>query len=181
MTTKLTTDKAFFREEQRFSQPWIWVVLISSITAVIVLVAVGDKKEIQPENNEELAGLIIGGVILLVSMVGLTWLFLKMKLITCIDSKGLNFRYPPMINKPRWILKAEIESYEVREFKPIKEFGGHGIKTGGKSKGKSYTVSGKTGLQLILKNGDKVLIGTKRKEAIRSAMAKMMMENTTEN
>ena len=44
MTTKLTTDKAFFREEQRFSQPWIWVVLISSITAVIVLVAVGDKK-----------------------------------------------------------------------------------------------------------------------------------------
>ena len=75
MTRNLTTDKAFFREEQRFSQPWIWVVLISSITAVIVLVAVGDKKEIQPENNEELAGLIIGGVILLVSMVGLTWLF----------------------------------------------------------------------------------------------------------
>ena len=177
MKEKRSISKTFFHEEQKFAQPWIWVVLITSITAVIVMVAIGDKKEIQPENNEEMAALIVGGGILLISMIGLTWLFLKMRLITYIDENGINFRYPPMNNKYRRILKSEIESYEVREFKPIKEFGGHGIKTGPKRRGKSFTVSGKTGLQLILKNGDKLLIGTQRKEAMRSAMARLMTEN----
>ena len=42
------------------------------------------------------------------------------------------------------------------------------------------TIKGKTGVQLYLKDGSKLLIGTQRAEAIRRAMDKIMKEEKTE-
>ena len=72
-----------------------------------------------------------------------------------------------------------IEKYEVRKYNAFREYGGYGIKgrkPGRRFRGKgyAYNISGNTGLQLYLKDGKKVLIGTQRGEAIKYAMDKMM-------
>jgi hypothetical protein len=41
----------------------------------------------------------------------------------------------------------------------------------------AYTISGNKGLQLYLKNGREVLLGTERPEAIAKAMKRMFEEN----
>ena len=78
------------------------------------------------------------------------------------------------MSKERFYSKAEIDKYEIRKYHPNREYSGHGVKRGKRKSGKAYTVSGRLGLQLFFSNGEKVLIGTKRKEAIKYAMEKMM-------
>jgi hypothetical protein len=67
---------------------------------------------------------------------------------------------------------VEIESFEVRTYRPVTEYGGWGIK--GSSRNKAYNISGNVGLQLKLKNGRRVLFGTQESQAVEYAMRKMM-------
>jgi hypothetical protein len=103
-----------------------------------------------------------------------------MKLVVEIRADGIHFRYPPMINKFRKIGRKDILRVEVREYMPIKEYGGWGIKTGSKKYGKAYNVKGKEGLQLYLKDGSRLLFGTQRKVAIGAAADKMMNASSPE-
>ena len=176
-------SKIIFSEEQKYRTPWIWLVIFPAIGVLIFLLKLNELKSdfANPVGEDGLSGLIILEGFLFVFMVGLTILFYKMKLITQIKLDGIHFRYPPFINKERIISKANIRKYEVRKYNPNREFKGHGVKKGKRFKktGLAYTVSGRIGLQLFLKNGDKILIGTKRKEAIKYAMDKLM--KTIEN
>lgn len=130
----------------------------------------GEKYGIQEEDK---IGLIVMAGVLFIWMILLTFLFYKIKLTTKINSDGIYVKYPPMFFKEKFISKEEVERFEVRTFKPLSEYGGHGVKKGKKS-GKCYTISGKTGLQLYLTTKERILIGTKRHEAIKYAMNKMM-------
>ena len=127
-----------------------------------------------PDERDDIIGMIVLGIIMFVMMVGLTILFYKMKLITKISPDGLYYTYPPMVSKEKFISKAEISKYEIRKYNPNMEYSGHGVKKGRRKSGKAYTVSGRIGLQLYLTDGQKILIGTKRKEAMKYAMNKMM-------
>ncbi|MEZ5199495.1 MAG: hypothetical protein R2764_24855 [Bacteroidales bacterium] len=171
-------SKSLYSEEQKFTTPWIFLVIFPTLASVIFLLKYNEWSEqgINGSGKEDFFGLIVLGGIMLIMMVGLTILFYKMKLIVQIKSDGIYFRYPPIIRKERFISKGEINKYEVRKYNPNREYGGHGVKKGKRMKqtGKAYTVSGRIGLQLYLSNGQKILIGTKRKEAIQHAMDKIM-------
>lgn len=176
--------KTLFTEEQQNRQPWIWLIMLPGLLGSFIYFGIGINKQIiggEEFGNKPMSdtGLIIVAVFTTLVMVGLTLLFYKMKMITEIRENGIYFRYPPLIRKFKVIHIDEIESYAIRDFKPIKEYGGHGVKTGTRKFGKSYTVYGNTGLQLVLKNGQKILLGTQRKEALRSAMVKMMAGGPT--
>lgn len=179
--------RALFKEEQRFRQPWMWLLLIPSFITTIVLFGYGFEKQLfqgetwgdNPMSDE---GLLIMGIFVFLMMIGLTILFYKMKLITEIREDGIYYRYPPMIMKFRMIKPDNIEKYEIRKYKPIKEYGGWGIKTNGlKTKrqkfGTAYNVSGNIGLQLQLSHGKKILFGTQRGNALKHAMDKMMSKD----
>ena len=109
--------------------------------------------------------------------VGLFTLFIKMKLIVKVSETGLYFRFPPLILKEKEIRKDEIQTFSIREYKPVREYGGWGIKYGKRQTGKAYNVKGNIGMQLVLKNNRKVLFGTQRADAFQRAMVKMMKEN----
>lgn len=61
-----------------------------------------------------------------------------------------------------FILKLVFKRFFVREYKPILEYGGYGIRYS--FSGKAYNVRGKMGLQLKFKDGGKLLIGTQKME-----------------
>ncbi len=124
-------------------------------------------------NNPGSTGLLVFVLVLdLVIMLGIIWLFLKMSLQVEIREGGLHYKFPPLLVKWKIIAKEEIESFIVRTYRPVSEFGGWGIK--GSSRKKAYNVSGNIGLELVLKNGRKVLFGTQKSQAIKYAMEKMM-------
>ena len=55
-----------------------------------------------------------------------------------------------------------MEQCYVRKYSPLREYGGWGVR-GSFGKNKAYNVKGNQGIQIELKKGGKVLVGTQRK------------------
>ena len=191
-------SKVLFREEQTQQSLWVKLLMIAATAAgvgpfvyglysqLVLGIPFGDK----PISN---TGLILFTLFVVVLIFLANLLVFKSKLITVIDKEAIRFRYPPMINKERIIRKEFIEKFIVRKYKPLAEYGGYGIKKRRlrysvndkdrpagvqrtrfkKIKSTAYTMNGKYGLQLYLKDGKELLIGTQRPEAIKRAMEKM--------
>jgi hypothetical protein len=179
-------EKLLFKEEQRFSQWRLGFVLLLSFSAFIPFLYGVYSQEIlnKPygENPMSISGLIITGSFFVLIMTLVFYFFTQARLKTRITYDGIGIAFPPIMKKWKNYAPKEIEKYEVRLYKPFREFGGHGMKGKKRKFGQSYTMSGKVGLQLYLKNGRKILVGTQRKQAIEYAMEKMMKsENSKEN
>jgi hypothetical protein len=169
--------KVLFKEEQRFNQWWLWLIIISAtlISTIPFMIGIYTQEVLGKPwgNNPGSTGLLVFVLVLdLVIMLGIIWLFLKMSLQVEISEEGLHFKFPPLLVKWKIIAKDEIESFTVRTYRPVSEFGGWGIK--GSSRKMAYNMSGNIGLELVLKNGRKVLFGTQKSQAIKYAMEKMM-------
>ena len=149
-----------FKEEQSFRQTWLIVVLI---IASIVPVAMMIKKYLKADTTLSTQEFLITiGVILL--SISLIFFF---KLTTKIDEVGIHYQFFPLHFKVKTIPWNTISKAYVRTYYPISEFGGWGLRGGfffNKGKEKAVNVSGDIGIQLIFKNGKKLLIGTQKKE-----------------
>jgi hypothetical protein len=171
-------EKLYFQEEQRFSQVWVWMILITSMVAVITPFAYGIYSQTVLNksfgNNPTSTSTLIAILLICILIMASIMVFLgKSKLITKITDAGIIVKYPPFINKWRTIVPSEIEKWEIRSYNAIVEYGGYGVKSSYK-KGKALNVSGNIGLQLYLKNGKKLLIGTQKKQALAFAVEKLM-------
>ena len=174
-------EKLYFSEEQFFTQLWIWLLLIAAMSAMLIPTAIGLYTQLvldQPWGNRPIgnvAFLWVAGLELLFA-VGLFLFMAKMRLIVKVSDTALHFRYPPLIMKERIISRESVKAFGIRQYKPLKEYGGWGIKYGMGRVGKAYNVKGNIGMQLELKNGQKVLFGTQRADAFQRAMEKMMKQ-----
>lgn len=91
-----------------------------------------------------------------------------MRLDTQIKSDGIYVRFFPIHRSYRYYPWAVLKSAYIREYAPVSEYGGWGIK--GTSHDRALNISGKMGLQLELTNGKKLLIGTRRPEEIKQIL-----------
>lgn len=149
-----------FKEEQRFNQLWLIILMIISLLVPAGIIIGTYLKN--PDSFSLLESLSIIGLITLAS--GFIFLF---KLYTRIDQDGIHYKFFPFHWSFKLIKWNEIENVYVRDYDALSEYGGWGLKGGAlwnKSKGKAINVSGNIGIQLILKNGKKLLIGTQKKE-----------------
>lgn len=172
-------NKFLFKEEQKFTEWWrILFVMAGTIPAIISLVfSLLKLKGIHDPFNRSSMPVAIS-VIMIVFLLGVIWVFFSFKLEVWITKDGISYRFFPLIYKNKFISKEEIQSYEIRQFKAKREYGGRGFRNGFLHKwGKACIVSGNTGLQLYLKNGKKILFGTQRQQAIIYAMNEMMKDN----
>jgi hypothetical protein len=144
--------KEEFTEVQRIDS--IWPLAILTITLVFnwVLYFVTGYKTLD---------FFYGSML---SIAILCTFFTVVKLHTKINSSGIQYKFFPFHLKWQSISWTEIEKSEIRSYKPIREYGGWGLRYG--KQGKAYTIKGKTGLQLYLKTGRNILIGTNESEAL---------------
>ncbi|MDJ0806490.1 MAG: DUF6141 family protein [Gammaproteobacteria bacterium] len=160
-----------FKEIQRFNQPWLWGVLILTLLVLMGLFGFGLYQQLilgVPWGDRPLSdnGLILmAGATVLFSGV-IIYLFLFMRLITEVNAEGLCIRFHPLRRKI--VPHSSIRSCESRTYKPIREYGGWGIKYG--PSGWAYNVFGNRGVQLILIDGKRILIGSQRCEALEKAL-----------
>jgi hypothetical protein len=87
-----------------------------------------------------------------------------LNLYTRIDAEGVHFRMKPFHLREQTIAWEEIDQIHVRKYSPIMEYGGWGIRYG--RNGKAFNVRGDYGIQIVKKNGKRVLIGTQRPDEV---------------
>jgi len=148
--------KTEFKEEQKFTQWWLWLLLI-------VLAAIpffGIYKQIilgEVFGNKPMSdtGLIIAAIISSAVLI----LFWLSKLETEIDQNGIRIKFFPLVN--RVVSWEEVKSAQVLNY----GFVGYGIRIA-TAYGTVYNTKGNIGLAIELKNGKKLLVGTQKKEEL---------------
>jgi hypothetical protein len=165
----MTTEK-LFTERQRFKQIWLWALLVAInglfIYGLISQVYLGQPLGDKPMSNGLL--IFVNSAVLL-----LTLLFVFLRLDTAIKKDGIYYRFLPFQLTYKKIPWDRIEKSFVRQYNPISEYGGWGLRTGLFGKGQAFNISGNKGLQLVYNNGKKILIGTQRPEEIEQVLKQL--------
>lgn len=146
-------NKFEFTEKQRFTQWWLWLLL----SAVMIYTIYNFIEDRQYFSTPELAISILIPVLVII-------LFLVIRLETRIDEQGISVRFFPFQITFRYYPWRNIKKAYVRKYSPLTEYGGWGMRQGLFGKGKAYNVKGNQGLQIILNDEKKVLIGTQKFE-----------------
>ncbi len=96
-------------------------------------------------------------------------LFLVANLTVEVRSDGLYYRFFPFHWSFHRISAESLAKYEVQTYRPIRDYGGWGIRYG--RGGKAYNVSGNRGVMLELSDGQKLLIGSQKPDDLANAIS----------
>ena len=147
-----------FKEKQRFTQLWLLVLLGTSLIVPVTLTTKEYLKENTTMSTTEYIFILLGIIFSIV------FIFI-FKLTTRIDEYGIHYQFFPFHLSMKKITWSEINKAYVRNYEPISEYGGWGLKNlFWKKNGSAVNVSGDIGIQLELKNGKKLLIGTQKEQ-----------------
>ncbi|WP_297798579.1 hypothetical protein [uncultured Eudoraea sp.] len=155
--------KVFFKEEQKFTQWWLWLILIGvgllPIYGMYKQLILGEQFGDNPMSDP---GLIIFAVF----VFGIIALFWFMQLKTRIDEREIRINFFPFVHKNvKWndIKSAKIVNYGF--------VGGWGIHLWTQY-GTVYNIKGNKGLAIELKNGKKFLLGTQKENELSEVIKK---------
>lgn len=161
-----------FKEIQRFNQWWL-IVLFAFVYLKYGYDLLGAYREKTEINMDTLIMLIVSSIILVL----VTLLIFSLRLETRIDEKGMSYQFWPFHLKAKNIPWESLEECSVRKYSPILEYGGWGFRGVIKSRlfglhknGKAYNVKGNIGIQMVLKDGSRILIGTQKMEQAKQVL-----------
>jgi len=159
-------SKLLFSEKQRFTQWWLWLILLGSFAMPFY----GIFEQFQTPDPFSDPGKNTGIILMFVIMLPVIALFLLLNLETRISEAGISVRLFPLHLKFRHYTWGEISEVNVREYSPLKEYGGWGLRYG--FGGLAYNIAGNQGIQIVFKSGKKLLIGTQKPEEAAAALEK---------
>jgi len=151
-----------YREVQQFRQVWI-LVIVSALSGLVWYAAVMQLLLHRPMGSSPMTDIMLV-IFWFILGIGLPALLFFSRLVTEVRDDGIYIRFFPFHRTAHRLAFTEVKQYEVRTYSPIREYGGHGIRYG--SNGKAYNVSGDSGVQIELLNGERLLIGSQRAEEL---------------
>ena len=167
----------FFREVQRLVR--VSSVLIPLGILLVLLVGVVGyfffiHGHITPDPPSDTTdwGKCIGLIVASIAIIGSILLILLAALTIEVKHDALYVQFYPIHLSPRKILYETITGYRVITYRPIRDYGGWGLKCG--PKGKAYNVSGNRGVELEFSDGKKLMLGSQRPEELASALENVM-------
>ena len=161
----------YFSEKQKVRQTWIFILV-----SIILLVWLWELVQ------QVILGIPLGQnpspdwVILLIGLVPIFFVLLLifLRLETIVDEEGIHYRMWPLQGKFRTINKNEIAGWEVRKYRPMRDYGGWGIRIGFQKNAVAFNMSGNLGAMFKLKSGKQILIGTRRHKEMQMALEKLL-------
>jgi hypothetical protein len=140
--------------ERQNPQAWIYVIMGAAALFSCTVVVLSDPRG---------RAIVVPVLAVWALLLGL----LSMR--TTVDNKVLTVSFGTLFTwYRRRIPLSEIASAEVVSYSPIKEYGGWGIR--GIGKHRALNMQGNRGVQLVLRNGDHVLIGSGHPEELHAAL-----------
>ena len=103
---------------------------------------------------------------MLIILISIPVLLYYSKLTVQVNSRVIHVHFTPFLKRD--ILLSDIASCQARNYKPLLEYGGWGVRWG--PSGKAYNVSGSWGVQLKFTNGKKLLIGSQKAQEFEAAV-----------
>ena len=163
-----------YTEVQKFRQPWL-IVLLFIFTVLAVWGIIQQLIFGRPFGNDPVPDWVLALIsfMLLVALAA----FFFMRLETRVDEQGILLRFVPFHFTPKKLSWENIQKIYVRRYRPIGEYGGWGIRRKLFSRSIAYNVSGKYGIQIEMKNGRKILIGTQNPDDVNQALDKLRHKN----
>jgi len=164
-----------FSESQRFDQPWLWLSLGAGLLLLLAVFGYGLYVQLvlgQPWGDRPLSDtdLIWLSLVSLVGYAALLLLLYLLRLSTEVRPDGLSIHFHPLRHK--LIPYRRIQSVQARRYRPLWEYGGWGIRYG--PGGWAYNVKGDRGVQLVLDNGSRLLLGSQRPDALERAIKQQL-------
>ena len=158
-----------FKETQKFSQWWLWLILIAigalPITGLYKQLYLNEAFRDKPMSD---LGLIIFALFVF-SLIAMFW-FVQLK--TEIDQNEIRMHFFPLVKKRvNW---KEIKTAEIVNYGFV---GGWGIRLWTKY-GTVYNMNGNKGLAIELLNGKNFLIGTQKPEELTTILEKIDQKNS---
>ena len=154
-------ERTAFTEVQRFRQPLLLAVLAVAAGPFWYLVVAHFVFGATVEGSGALvvfwlfAGVLVPGLLFAV------------RLTTEVSDDGLRLRFPPFVD--REIPFTEIRGVQARTYRPLREFGGWGVRWGGRGR-MAYNVSGNKGVEVELSDGRTVMVGSRRADELAQAI-----------
>lgn len=158
-------DSVIFEEEQSFRHPWILALILTWCGAITLLVGYMVYEQLilgRPVGDNPMpdAMLLVFAPFMLLLAFGLPFLFYTMKLKVRVDTQNLSIAFSPFTK--RTIPLDQVAGWEVRQYRPLREYGGWGVRFSLAGNGMAYNVSGNVGVQLKLADGKQLLIGSRK-------------------
>jgi heme/copper-type cytochrome/quinol oxidase subunit 4 len=163
-------NDVLFSEKQRFKHWLIWVLMIGINGFILTGIYFKLKNDatIDAEEVDNTSLVIVACVSIVITLM-----FFLFRLDTQIKSEGIYVRFIPFRFKYRHYNWEDLSKIYIREYSPLGEYGGWGIRYTISGAGKAYNISGKIGLQLEFTTGKKVLIGTQKGEEIKEILTRI--------
>jgi len=170
---------AIFYEVQYFKQQRLTALLPAAALFMIAFFAYAMYEQFvmgRPFGDEPMSdtGLgVIGPFYILLGVLFL-WLYISGKLVTEVRPDGVYVLFHPLHRSPRHFPVPTIEKSETMTYRPIRDFGGWGIRHG--RKGRAYNVYGNRGAYLTLIDGKRVLIGSQKADILADSIQSLIDE-----
>lgn len=148
-----------FGECQKFRQWWLWLLLV-------VICAVELYFFIYHNGGGHTIYRALGMIVALVVCI----FFFFIRLETNIDGTGIQYRFFPVQLSYRKIDWSEVAEVYVRKYSPLGEYGGWGIRMSAGKNGWAYNIAGNMGLQIVKRDGKKLLIGTQKPDELKALL-----------
>ncbi len=155
-----------FEEEQRFTSWWLWALmglgLLMPLLAVIYSFITTTSTNFDSKDT-----ILLLGVFLIYNLPILLMLFYA-RLHTKINKSGIYYGWNMPTKELNFIAWSDVDSCELVQHK----FVGYGYKVT-KAYGLVYNCSGKHGLWLTKKSGEKILVGTMKVEEMKNCLLRL--------
>lgn len=163
-------DERLFHEVQPARLWWISLLVVGLVVMAwgILIQQVVRGKPVG-ENPMSDWGVVF---IWLIFGVGLPLLVWHMRMETEVRPDGIVIRWVPITR--RVIRRDEIMRVEAKQYRPLREFGGWGVRGWPSSGKRAYSVSGNEGVEVRLEDGKAVMIGSQRAEELAEAIRRMV-------
>jgi hypothetical protein len=157
-----------YRETQRVAAGWLWLAVLA-VASVVWFGAFQQLVRGRPWGTSPVSDPVILVIWTLVGL-GIPALLAASRLETEVDDRGIRVRLFPFHRRGvGWSFDRIAEAFP-RDYKPIREYGGWGIRLGLGSAGRADNARGSRGVQLVLRDGRRVLIGSQHPERLAAAI-----------
>ena len=159
-----------FREEQKMLNSWLVLPIVVLVAGVawwgfVEQVVLGNQWGNNPGPDWVL------WLMLVLFGIGFPVFFMSLRLIVEVHGDYLSIHFTPFTR--RKIAFENIEDAKTRSYHPIREYGGWGVK-GWSHRKMAYSVSGNQGVDLQLRDGTSVMIGSREPKRLERALEKAM-------
>lgn len=165
MATAIHPPAAIYREEQNFGW-WVYALLgLMAAIGVLAAFSVRPTEPIDPSGLKVEIPLVLAVGLILPSV--LVAGVLRMTTEVVPSQLSVWFGWIPTYR--RVVPVGEISSLEVVRYRPIRECGGWGIRTGPEGE-RVLNARGDRGVRILLRDGTRLLIGSQRPDELARAL-----------